>query len=425
MTAPAAAPAPAPIVAPALRAAPQAATDRSAFAAVLDSLPRVAAKSGSPASDGGARALGAPQQEKAPQAPPDGRPTLGDGAFLSSLAFALPAALGTNQAAETEAEAPSAAPASMTKAGLASAVASSAATGAQAGPGAARLTGERAFHFALSSPAAVASLTAGQVQISAPSFAPAATAGAGENKALASPALPPPAAVRGAVTSASPAMSPVRTAAQDSARGGRKSDAAAPSSLPRATSPAAPSAKAAPSDDAADAGRPDPAATQATAFGAQPSASAVAAPLFGSDDAPARAADVVRASAPVASPAPPTQPVKEIDVDLSPSGLENVSMTMRLAGERLSVVIHAASSQTAGSIEGARDAIADRLAAIGQPLNSIIVRQTGVNADGNTNGNASSSDEGSTGGGRQTGEGASEQSGSNSSRRGADRGRSF
>ena len=108
MTAPAAAPAPAPIVAPALRAAPQAATDRSAFAAVLDSLPRVAAKSGSPASDGGARALGAPQQEKAPQAPPDGRPTLGDGAFLSSLAFALPAALGTNQAAETEAEAPSA-----------------------------------------------------------------------------------------------------------------------------------------------------------------------------------------------------------------------------------------------------------------------------------------------------------------------------
>ena len=100
-------------------------------------------------------------------------------------------------------------------------------------------------------------------------------------------------------------------------------------------------------------------------------------------------------------------------------------MTMRLAGERLSVVIHAASSQTAGSIEGARDAIADRLAAIGQPLDSIIVRQTGVNADGNTNGNASSSDEGSTGGGRQTGEGASEQSGSNSSRRGADRGRSF
>ena len=43
-------------------------------------------------------------------------------------------------------------------------------------------------------------------------------------------------------------------------------------------------------------------------------------------------------------------------------------MTMRLAGDKLSVVIHAASSQTLGSIEGARDAIADRMAAIGQPL---------------------------------------------------------
>jgi hypothetical protein len=47
-------------------------------------------------------------------------------------------------------------------------------------------------------------------------------------------------------------------------------------------------------------------------------------------------------------------------------------MTMRLAGQRLSVVIRATSSRTTGSIEGAREAIADRLAAIGQP---------GVNAD--------------------------------------------
>ena len=50
-------------------------------------------------------------------------------------------------------------------------------------------------------------------------------------------------------------------------------------------------------------------------------------------------------------------------------------MTMRLAGDKLSVVIRAASSQTLGSIEGARDAIADRMAAIGQPL-ELARRQT-------------------------------------------------
>ena len=72
-------------------------------------------------------------------------------------------------------------------------------------------------------------------------------------------------------------------------------------------------------------------------------------------------------------------------------------MTMRLAGDKLSVVIRAASSQTLGSIEGARDAIADRLAAIGQPLDSLIVKQTGVNIDGNANGNAASADRGSAG----------------------------
>jgi hypothetical protein len=55
---------------------------------------------------------------------------------------------------------------------------------------------------------------------------------------------------------------------------------------------------------------------------------------------------VTPARAPAPAPARAAAPVKEIDVDLSPSGLEDVSMTMRLAGERLSVVIRAASSQT-------------------------------------------------------------------------------
>jgi hypothetical protein len=124
----------------------------------------------------------------------------------------------------------------------------------------------------------------------------------------------------------------------------------------------------------------------------------------------------------------PAAPVKEVDVDLSPSGLENISMTMRLAGEKLSVVIRAASSQTAGSIEGARDAISERLAAIGQPLDSLIIRQTGVNGDANANGNGASADDSSTGGKRQSGQGGSEQWSSgdaNSSRRGSARNRSF
>ena len=144
--------------------------------------------------------------------------------------------------------------------------------------------------------------------------------------------------------------------------------------------------------------------------------------LSGSNDAPMGAADIApRASTLSADPTSAAPPVKEIDVDLSPGGLENVSMTMRLAGDKLSVVIRATSSQTSGSIEGARDAIVDRLAAIGQPLNSLIIQQVGVNADANTNGN-SASDEGSTGGERPSGQGAGEQGSSNdpsASRRGS------
>jgi hypothetical protein len=108
----------------------------------------------------------------------------------------------------------------------------------------------------------------------------------------------------------------------------------------------------------------------------------------------------VDAGAPRAVPAASTPrsgaPVREIDVDLSPGGLEDVSMTMRLAGDRLSLVIRAASSETTAAIEGARDAIAERMAAIGQPLGSLIIQQTG-SAD-RTNANASSGGEGEAGG---------------------------
>ncbi len=70
-------------------------------------------------------------------------------------------------------------------------------------------------------------------------------------------------------------------------------------------------------------------------------------------------------------------------------------MTVRLTGDRLGVVIRAASSQTAAVIEGARDAIADRLAAIGQPVNSFIIQQTGASdAAGESGQSASGRDSG-------------------------------
>jgi hypothetical protein len=166
-----------------------------------------------------------------------------------------------------------------------------------------------------------------------------------------------------------------------------------------------------------------PSASQASPFGAQLSASLVAGPSFAAYASTAGVAgpNVAPGASAVTTSAPPAAPpVKEIDLDLSPGGLEDVSMTMRLAGDKLSVVIRAASSETLSSIEGARDAIADRLAAIGRPLDSLIVKQTGL-TDGNTNANAASADDSST---RADG-GRDGSNDANLSRRGAGRDRSF
>ena len=119
------------------------------------------------------------------------------------------------------------------------------------------------------------------------------------------------------------------------------------------------------------------------------------APVHAAPDAQAApAAEAV--AAPSAAPAVAAlakSPVREIDLDLAPGGLEDVTMTMRLAGDRLSVVIRAASAQTAGTIEGAREAIAERLAAIGQPLGSLVIHQTG-GADGRGKAADASGDDG-------------------------------
>jgi hypothetical protein len=252
---------------------------------------------------------------------------------------------------------------------------------------------------------------------------------------IANTASPTPAISR-AGASPTHRVSATRAAAHEATSSLRKPDVAAPLPVARVATSAAVHAPTESSGKATDGRLSDPntfaapPAAQTDLFGAQlsaPFAAGVAFQLDGSTASAGHADATPRASTLAAGPAPSTPPVREIDVDLSPGGLEDVSMTMRLSGDKLSVVIRAASSQTLGSIEGARDAIADRMAAIGQPLDSLIVKQAGVNTDGNANGNGSSADGDSAGGEQRSAQGAGERGGSNDalSRRGAGRDRSF
>jgi hypothetical protein len=331
----------------------------------------------------------------------------GDGPFLSALPFALPPALAASAGREA-ADPLSLGPTSTKGTRLENNGASNVATAESAKPAIARLTGERSFHFAALTFGGVSPLTTGQVQTDPVSSAPRAAIVESASGAIRPSALAPlavqgrglrqdgapttagaegaslssaeviraagaapsgeaqvPGAPRGADAPVSRSLSQVRSTAQDPARAGRKSEAGLASPA-RLASPAPPPAKAEPTDKA-DGRHPDPIApagqpaAQGGAFGAQPWTSAAAASPFGPHDAPAAAADIAPRASPPAGQTPATPPVREIDLDLSPSGLEDVSMTMRLAGEKLSVVIRAASTQTIGSIEGARDAMADRL----------------------------------------------------------------
>ncbi|MGO9420198.1 hypothetical protein [Roseiarcus sp.] len=115
-------------------------------------------------------------------------------------------------------------------------------------------------------------------------------------------------------------------------------------------------------------------AADAASVGAPPAQTAPAP----SEPATQAAETTGQTSAPTA-PAQAATRVREIDLDLSPSGIKDASMTVRLAGDKLGVVIRAASGETAATLEGARDAIAERLAAIGQPVSSLIIQQTGAN----------------------------------------------
>jgi hypothetical protein len=329
-----------------------------------------------------------------------------------------------------------------------------------------RLIGERAFHFGASAfTGVIASRTLAVNAAFAPGAASAAnlanlaaeTSPSGESAfasgfppAEAMPAKPSADAVSPIASATVPApiapragappsnrASLTRAPAHEATRSIRKSEVSAPPPVVRAPGSAALPASTGSSAKATDR-PPDPtifaptSTAQTSSFGAQLSAPfVVVGASFEPDASATRAANTdaaPRANALAPRSAPSTPPIREIDVDLSPGGIENVSMTMRLAGDKLSVVIRAASSQTLGSIEGARDAIADRMAAIGQPLDSLIVKQTGVNTDGNANGNTGSADRGSAEGERRSALGAGERGGSNDaglSRRGGGRDRSF
>ena len=396
MTAPAAAPSSAPIAPPARRASPQPPADRFAFAAVLDSIPGAATKAGASAAEGPPHPSEEPRQEESAPEQSTRHSLLNDCALLASLPFALRAASAMDEGSQAADHASSLAPAA-TKASGAEASGAPVAPGAKAAA-VGRLTGERAFHFGASAGA----MANRSLAIDGP-FAPAGAdvapqAGQGGESALAadfghaqamaakpfaaavpaSDSAPAPASIAPrAAGTATNRVSPARAATHDAARSGRKPEVPAPPPVTRLATSAAAHAPAEPSGKPHDGRLPDPIVSaapttaQTGSFGAQLSAAFTAGSSFAPDASTASVAGVdiaPRASALAASPAAAGPPVREIDVDLSPGGLEDVSMTMRLAGDKLSVVIRAASSQTLSSIEGARDAIADRMAAIGQPL---------------------------------------------------------
>src|SRR5208282_5871860 len=172
MTATAAAPAFGPIVASALRAQPQAANDRFAFAAVLDSLPGGEAKAGSSVDGDQSPTSNEPKQGGASPGQPDFQ------SILSSLPFAfLPASAPHEGAAAAEASPP--APASTLGLRPEDDGASNIAGADPANPAAVgRLVGERAFHLSLPT-------------VGPPTFAPTAASSQGGGAPIGSSSLAP------------------------------------------------------------------------------------------------------------------------------------------------------------------------------------------------------------------------------------------
>jgi hypothetical protein len=438
MTAPAAAPTSGPVAPAAPRAAPQPPADRFAFAAMLDSLPGAPAKAGASAGEEPGHPSNEAPQDESSRGQASHHSALNDSALFASLPFAL--RVGSMMGERPQAAGNSPSPPSPAMKGPKSEDGSaSLAPGAKAAT-VGRLIGERAFHLGASPTNFMPQADLRRGNILAAGFAreeamPAKPL-ADSVPSLATATASAPIAPRAGAPRTNRA-SLTRAAAHEATPSGRKPEGSAPPPVARAPSQTSPPTPTESSAKTADGLPPDPTsfgappAAQTSPFCAQLSAPFALSASFQPDAPPTSAANAdvsPRANALSAGSSSSNPPVREIDLDLSPGGLENVSMTMRLSGDKLSVVIRAASSQTLGSIEGARDAITDRMAAIGQPLDSLIVKQAGVNTDGNANGNGSSADGGSAGGEQRSANGAGERNGSNDagvSRRGAGRDRSF
>jgi chemotaxis protein MotD len=107
-------------------------------------------------------------------------------------------------------------------------------------------------------------------------------------------------------------------------------------------------------------------------------------------------------SVPSASAAAP-QAVKELEISLDPANLGAVSVKMRLANGKLSVVIGVSNSSTLAAIENERGAIAARLGSTEQPIENLVIVSRGPSnetsqdfAQANPGGN-DASDQGSQG----------------------------
>jgi hypothetical protein len=380
--------------------------DPLAFAAVLDSAPGGEAK---------AKPSSGERAQTPTESPPRDRPqtqipnsSFFNAALAASLPLATPTTIANGEPAG-DTTPPALAPKAMPQLPAPDAASlPRAASAAEAGDAlGARLIGERSFHASAAalSPAtaqpiggsssvvdppspAIAVLDAPDIAVPSPRAAMPRPSPATAPSAAASRSTPPETNASRADRTPVAGSSPVPISA-GRGRGERQSEPAA--TVARVAAPTADKAASAreasppPNGSGSDgsaglpanggSNAPQPSPSQTIAAVAQQLTAAFADPQSRlGDTQPA-------AQTPRAAPAPSAAPVREIDVDLSPGGLEDVSMTMRLANDKLSLVIRAGSSQTTGAIEGARDAIAERLAAIGQPLGSLIIQQTGSTND--------------------------------------------
>jgi flagellar hook-length control protein FliK len=95
--------------------------------------------------------------------------------------------------------------------------------------------------------------------------------------------------------------------------------------------------------------------------------------------------------------------VKELEISLDPANLGAVSVKMRLANGKLSIVIGVSNSSTLAAIENERGAIAARLGSSEQPLENLAIvsrepsNETSQDFAQTTSGGNDASDQGSQG----------------------------